>query len=33
MQNKLDALEKLFLEEVKTLENREEIAELQNKFL
>jgi len=33
MQNKLDALEKSFLEEVETLENREQIAELQNKFL
>ncbi len=33
MQNKLDALEKSFLEEVEKLENREQIAELQNKFL
>ncbi len=33
MQNKLDNLQKSFLEEILTVENREQIAELQNKFL
>ena len=33
MQNKLDNLKKSFLEDLEKLENREEIIELQNKFL
>jgi len=33
MQEKLDNLQKSFLEEIKTVKNREQIAELQNKFL
>ena len=33
MQEKLDNLQKSFLEEIKNVESREQIAELQNKFL
>ncbi len=33
MQNKLDDLQKSFLEELEKVEDREQIAELQNKFL
>jgi len=33
MQDKLDSLQKTFLEDLEKLENREEILELQNKFL
>jgi len=33
MQEKLDNLQKSFLEEIQTVKNREQIAELQNKFL
>ena len=33
MQDKLDNLQKSFLEEIQKIENREQIAELQNKFL